>query len=250
MLNVFICEDESEHQNQIREHVEKCITIYNLNMRISLATDNPNEVIKYLERNNVSGLYFLDIDLNHELDGVQLALAIREHDPRGFIVFVTTHEEAIPLTFHHKIEALDFIIKEDFGDLQERVYSCTLNAHTKYSAANTAEQQKTFSFYIFDKLISIEYSNILYFETSSAPHKIKLHTINGIYEFYGSLSELEQKLGKSFYRCHQSTIINVTHILELNKLKKIVKLSKDVICMVASRRLQRLVELLEDNPIR
>lgn len=247
MLNVFICEDELEHKALIQKHVEKCITIYNLNIRIALSTDNPEEIVEYINKNNGCGLYFLDVDLNHEIDGLKLALLIREYDPRGFIVFVTTHEEAMPLIFHHKVEALDFIIKEDFSDIQERIYSCTLNAHTKYATADISEHQKTFSFYVFDKLISIEYSNILYFETSSAPHKIKLYTVEGIYEFYGSLNDLEQKLGEPFYRCHQSILVNTTQILELDKIKKIISLGNGATCMVASRRIQRLIELLISN---
>lgn len=53
-----------------------------------------------------------------------LAHKIRETQPRCCIVFVTTHSEMSFMTFSYRIEAMDFIIKDDIGKLEERMLQC------------------------------------------------------------------------------------------------------------------------------
>lgn len=47
------------------------------------------------------------------MNGFELAQEIRKFDPRGFIIFITTHAELSYMTFTYKVEALDYIIKDD-----------------------------------------------------------------------------------------------------------------------------------------
>ena len=63
------------------------------------------------------GIYFLDIDLKTDMTGLTLAQEIRKYDPRGFIIFITTHSEMSYMTFIYKLEALDFILKDDPEEL-------------------------------------------------------------------------------------------------------------------------------------
>lgn len=72
--------------------------IENLDMETGLITEDPYEFIEYIKENTASGIYFLDVDLKSDINGIQLAEQIREYDPRGFIVFITTHAEMSYLT--------------------------------------------------------------------------------------------------------------------------------------------------------
>jgi|GEM_PF-5425775 len=58
------------------------------------------------------------------------------------------------------------------------------------------EFQKKFNFKIEDKIISIEYNKILFFQTSRNIHKIILHSVNRQLEFYAKMSEIEEILDK------------------------------------------------------
>lgn len=93
MINVFVCEDNKEQREKFTKAIEDIIMIENFDMEMTLSTENPKGVIDYLKNNDVSGLYFLDVDLKSDINGIKLAEIIREYDPRGFIVFVTTHAE-------------------------------------------------------------------------------------------------------------------------------------------------------------
>ena len=55
-------------------------------------------------------------DLGADINGINLGEEIRQLDPTGYIIFITTHAELSHLTFKYKVEALDYIIKDDFSE--------------------------------------------------------------------------------------------------------------------------------------
>ena len=58
------------------------------------------------------------------MTGLTLAQEIRKYDPRGFIIFVTTHSEMSYMTFIYKLEALDFILKDEPKELPKIILHC------------------------------------------------------------------------------------------------------------------------------
>lgn len=64
--------------------------------------------------------------------------------------------------------------------------------------------------------------DILFFETSSMPHHVLLHTANSRMDFLGSLNELEIRLGNRFIRTHRAYLVAADQIeavdLKHNKL--------------------------------
>ena len=70
------------------------------------------------EMNDI-GCYFLDIQLEADMNGIKLGSEIRKHDPVGNIIFVTSHSELTYLTFVYKVAAMDFIFKDDPSELKQ-----------------------------------------------------------------------------------------------------------------------------------
>lgn len=239
MLSVIVCEDNEEQRKRITNFIEDSIMIENLDMEIALSAEDPAEIIEYLKNNEVSGLYFLDVDLQSDMNGIKLAEAIREYDPRGFIVFVTTHAEMSYLTFIYKVEAMDYIIKDNYETIKERIHQCILNAHKKYSSKAT-ELQKNLTIKVEDKIISIEYNKILFFETSNIIHKVILHAVDRKIEFYSKMKEIEEKLDSRFYRCHRSFLVNKDNIKEIDKNNRVIYMVNGQECLVATRLLKGL----------
>lgn len=68
----------------------------------------------------------------------------------------------------------------------------------------------------------IPLSDILFFETASAPHHVLLHTSDSRIDFLGSLNELEIQLGNRFIRTHRAYLVAADKIeavdLKHNKL--------------------------------
>ena len=241
MLKVFVCEDNEEQRDRITKIIDNIILIEDYDMKLELSTANPYEILENIRFTETSGIYFLDVDLHSDINGIQLAEKIREYDPRGFIIFVTVHAEMSYLTFMYKVEAMDYIIKDNYKNIYERVKECIDNAHNKYRAKVT-DLQKVFSVKVDDKLINIDYNKILFFETSSTIHKIIIHCENRQVEFYGQMKELEKSLDQRFCRCHTSFIVNKDKIKEIDKKNRVAYLINGEECLISTRNIKMLTQ--------
>lgn len=241
MLRIFICEDTKEQRERFSKIIEDIMLIENFDMELTLAATKPDEIIDYISENDVSGLYFLDIDLKSSMNGIELATKIREYDPRGFIVFVTTHSEMSYLTFIYKVEAMDYIIKDNYNNIKDRIHQCIINANKKYSAKAT-DLQKVFSIKADDKIINIEYNKILFFETSPTIHKVIVHAIDRQIEFYAKMKEIENMLDSRFYRAHKSFIVNKDNIREIDLNNRCMYMVNGEECLISTRMLKGLTK--------
>lgn len=247
MLKVFVCEDNKAHRDKIAQCVQNYIQMENLEIELALSTHDPNVLISYLEKHRDAGLYFLDVDLRQAINGIKLAELIRTYDPRGFIVFVTTHNEALPMTFKYKVEAMDFIIKDGVNGIQQKIVSCINDAHTKYSARAT-ELQANYVFKMAEqKVVSLSYDKIIFIETASlAPRKVILHAVGGIFEYYGKLDEIQGQLDGRFFRCHKSYIINTQMVEQVDRRNCVIYLRSGNTCVVSTRRVSELLRMIKN----
>lgn len=239
MLKAFICEDNKNQREKLNKIIEDIILIENYDMDLGLSTSDPYELINSITGTTNTGIYFLDVDLHSDINGIQLAEKIREHDPRGFIVFITTHAEMSYLTFIYKVEAMDYIIKDNYNNIRQRVNDCIKNAHDKYKT-KSSELQKIFSIKVEDKIVNIDYNDILFFETSSTIHKVVLHSVNRQVEFYSKMKDVENSLDERFIRCHNSFIVNKDKIKEIDKKNRIAYMINGEECLISTRGIKSL----------
>ncbi len=240
MLKIFICEDNKVQREKFESIIKNIMIIENYDMDLQLSTDDPFKIIEYLKFNNTSGLYILDIDLHSDINGIQLAEKIREYDPRGFIVFVTTHAEMSYLTFLYKVEAMDFIIKDNYNNIQQRIDECIKNAHNKYKG-KLSDLHQVFSIKVDDKIINVNLDEIIFFETSSTIHKVIMHCENRQVEFYSKMKEVEHMLSDKFCRCHNSFIVNKDKIKEIDKKNRIAYMTNGEECLISTRGIKSLI---------
>lgn len=211
MVNIYICEDNPKQLHLFTRYINDAIMIERLDMKVITSSPNPHEILKCASLSENIGLFFLDIDLKSNINGLSLAQRLRKIQPRCFIIFITSHSEMSFLTFQYKVEALDFIIKDTAESIKSKIHECLLNVEEKYTSIRN-NINKTYIINQNDKRISIDYDEIIFFETSSNIHKIILHAKKRVIEFTGQLKDLEQKLDYRFYRCHRSYIINKDNI--------------------------------------
>ncbi len=238
MIKIYICEDIEEQRNRIREIVKDIILEEKLDMTIEIASPNPMEVLnKAKENNKDTSLYFLDVGLNSNINGITLASKIREFDEKGFIVFVTTHGEMSYLTFTYKVEAMDYIIKDDYSNMAERIRQCILETKKRYLKSDE-DDCEIFTIRKEDKVINIKYKDILFFETSDTIHKILLHAVNRQVEFYGKMKDIEETLDERFVRFHRAYLVNKDNISEIDKKNRIIHMINGEICYSSAKNLE------------
>lgn len=240
MLEVIICDDNLVFRDKIKTIIENTILRENLDLRLALSIENPEEVINYIEKNNITGIYFLDVDLKSDINGIRLGEKIRELDSKGFIIFTTAHMEMSYLAFKYKVEAMDYIIKDE-EDFKQRVNSCLIKAYNTYYKEISKEGY--ISINEDSRIINIKLCDILFIETSSTAHKIRVHEENRQIEFYGNLKDIQNELTPNFYRCHKSYIVNKDRIREIDiKNNKIIMVNEEE-CYVSFRYKKGLLTL-------
>lgn len=243
MLPIIICEDSNMQRKKIENLVELFINRKNVDLKIELSSGDPLYILKYLDKNNhYPGIYLLDVNLNTNMNGIKLASKIREKDPLGYIIFITTHSELSFLTFRYKVAALDYILKDDFEDLEKRLEQCLTLCMDRYY--NHILKEDVLNANYEDKVINIALKDILFIETSSNPHKIIIHECSRQTEIYGSLKEVSESLNSDFYRCHRSYLVNTTKIDSIDKKERTIKLVNGQDCLVSFRYMAGLLKCL------
>lgn len=243
MIDIYICEDNLEQLNLITKYVLDSVMIEALDMRLVKASPDPHIILNELKHGENTGLFFLDIDLKADMDGLSLAQCIRKLQPRCFIIFITSHSEMSFLTFQYKVEALDFIIKDGSDQIKRKVHECLLNVEEKYTSINN-NLHKTFLINLAEKRIAVDYDEIIFFETSPTIHKIILHGQKRVIEFSGQLKDIEEQLDYRFCRCHRSYIINRDYIAEVDFANLVVHMKNGETCPVAIRMKRKLKKLM------
>ena len=218
-LSIFICEDNKVHRTLMEDAIFSHIALNDYDMQIVLSTDSPTGLLEYITAHpQQNGLYFLDIALQHKINGMALAQKIRASDPTGRIVFVTSHAELSFLTFQHRIEAMDYIIKDSKDHVVTRVRECVDIAYHRFQQV----MRKTEYFQVKSSMgiQRIPIADILFFEAHYVPHKIILNTQNKRIEFRGSLKEIAS-VSPDFFPCHKSFVVNTKNIVRLHRLDHI-----------------------------
>ena len=220
MLNIFVCEDDAVQRKSIVQIIKNTVLIEELDMQLILDTPNPYELLETVKTSQNTGIYFLDIDLKCDMNGMKLAQQIRLYDPRCFIIFVTSHSELSYMTFQYRVEAMDFVLKDNPAEAKFKIRECLLNALERYTL-QTNKTHKLYTIEIGDRRISVDYNDILFFETSSNIHKVILHAKDRQIEFSSTIKDIEKMLDDTFIRCHRSFLVNKNNIQEIDTKNRI-----------------------------
>lgn len=243
MLSIIICEDDYMQRKAMEAIINKEILDSNLDLHIDLSTNKPEDVIEYVEASRgVTFIYFLDVELGETMNGIELASRVRKFDPKGYIIFVTSHTELTLLTFRYKVQAMDYIIKYNSKDMEERITECINAAYNDYKNYNVRESD-IIPINIGNRVIYFNLNEILFFETTNKDHRIRIHTCEEQLEFYGTLKDIEKIAPENYYKPHRSYLVNTKKIKSIDKDKLIIQMINGEVCYIASRYLRGLLNI-------
>lgn len=217
--------------------LQNTVLIEELDMQLVLDAGDPYVLLEKVKTNQNTGIYFLDIDLNSDMNGMKLAQQIRLYDPRGFIIFITAHSELSYMTFQYRVEAMDFVLKDNPAEAKVKIRECLLNAMERYTL-QTNKTHKVYTTQVGGRKISVDYEDIFFFETSSNIHKVILHAKDRQIEFSSSIKELTSTLGDNFVRCHRSFLVNRNNIKEVDAKNRIIYFTNGETCLMSTRMMK------------
>ena len=239
MLNIFVCEDNAAQRRRIVQIIQNTVMIEELDMQLVLDAEDPYVLLNKVKTSQNTGVYFLDIDLNSDMNGMKLAQQIRLFDPRGFIIFITAHSELSYMTFQYRVEAMDFVLKDNPAEAKVKLRECLLNAMERHTL-QTNKTHKVYTLEVGGRKISVDYEDILFFETSSNIHKVILHAKDRQIEFPSTLKELTGVLDSNFVRCHRAFLVNKNNIKEVDTKNRIIHFANGETCLMSTRMMKGL----------
>lgn len=229
MVNFALCDDNTQLLSKLEKMLDSIFIKHDFSAQISLSTNNPNKLINYVKNNNIDVL-FLDIDLNSNFNGIEIAKNLRKDNPLMYLIFITGHFEYIVSAYECK--TFDFIQKP-FS--QSKLESTLIRLFEDLS-----ENKPNF----------IKLSNHREFVNQNLVNYIQKDGMKAIYntdagnlKTYGSFSNLSNTLPNSFVRCHKSYIANINKISSINLIENTIffPCSK---CFIGPKYKNHFVEVL------
>lgn len=244
MKHIYICDDELIYREQISSLINRSIEQQQYSLTVKAKTNHTSELLA-LDFDHSDSIYFLDVNIiGSPINGFELGKEIRRRDPRGWIIFVTTFEELAVETFKYRLEAMDYIVKDQPDNIAKRIELCLASIMEQEVPAPVEEVSKTLTVKFADELIRMVLSEIVFIETSSRSHMVVIHSIDQTIETAGNLHELEDQLTEQFVRSHRSFLVNRAYIKRFDLKQNLLELSTGQTCLVARRMKKSLKEVL------
>lgn len=240
-MDILLFDNDASFGIKLKDKINSILLKEGFDNDIVKTYRNAEVLLRDLNETNKVRLFFIGINFKYNFDdnlcdGLWVAQKIREHDYISPIVFLSNYVEIGISLFNYRFEAMDFILKNSMDATEGRIKECIKTAHKRYSK-EVDYQENFFIIYKDFELWRVSFNDIIYFETCSTPHKIKIVTIDREIEIYRSLKDIEN-LDICLFRVHKSFVINKQHIVSLNIKEKWLKMSNGDKCPISDKSLQ------------
>lgn len=204
-MNIAICDDNLQVIGTFEKIVDDCF----LGQRNQYTCDaflSGEELLKSISQNpRKYQVYIMDIEMKC-LTGIETALKIREQDPNCLIIFATSHQELMQEAFD--VIPFHFLVKPIDEDKAKRIL---LRAFDMLEYA-----KKLFSFKSGKTIVTLNYEEIVYFESDK--RKMYVHTETEKYEYYGTIRDVIGEVSPLiFSQLHHSFIVNMGKVITMEK---------------------------------
>lgn len=235
MLNFVICDDNLNIVKKLKEMLEILFVKNDIDAKIGLYTDNPQSVLEY-EKNNIVDVLILDINLNSNISGIDLAKEIRKHNKKVYLIFSTGHLEYSLVAY--SVKTFDYLPKPITLERLE----VTLNRLLE--DLNNISSKK---FIQLDKKTIINEKEINYIKKDGM--KLVFCSSSGNYETYSSFNKIKNLLPENFVRCHKSYIANTDTIQNININNNTILFNNDLSCDIGPKYKNNLMEVFKHGNI-
>lgn len=232
MLNFVLCDDNSNILSKLEKVLENIFLKHDFQAKILFASTEPTEILHFTKNNSVDVL-ILDINLKHNISGLELAQEVRSFNKNLYIIFTTAHLEYMMLAY--KVKTFDYLVKpisyEKLEDTIIRLFNDISASSNKYLNINGK--------------IFINQKNILYIKKDGM--KVIICTPSKNYSAYSSFNKLEHCLSDSFVRCHKSYIVNLNNISDISDTT--IFFAENNSCAIGPKYKLHFLEVLKNGNI-
>ncbi|WP_312044739.1 LytR/AlgR family response regulator transcription factor [Anaerotignum sp.] len=204
MLKIAVCDDN----HYLCIEIEQVILDYSIQCNIKIDIEvfyDGKELINYIENQHSFDLIFLDIELK-TTTGIEVGTTLRKKmdDYITKIVFISSKTGYERQLFD--VQPLNFLDKPID---KEKILNCI-----DLSLKLLDKEKKKLKYKVGKEYKQIAFQDILYFENKL--RKVKITTLNGTDEFYGTLAIVKSQLPNIFLTTHNSYIVNYNYIKKIS----------------------------------
>lgn len=214
MLNIIIYEDNREFMQRNVNSINLSLGNMDIDYRIRKFDKFSDKLKDVIKNKEIKKIYVLDVEMEG-VTGIEVASLIREDDWDSVIIFATAHDKYRNDIFYNRLMALDFICK--YNGYEKRL------VETMKSAINILCKERAFVFKYNHTVYQIPYSHIDYVEKEPLIKRCIIHTMDDDYYIADSINRILVRLGKDFFRTHQSCIVNLNNIEKLDLSNNIIE---------------------------
>ena len=119
MIKFALCDDNVQLLSKLKNMLEDIFLRHDLDASVVFTANTPKKLVDFISKNEADVL-FLDVDLNSQSNGIDIAKEIRKNNKSIYIIFLTGHFEYIVSAFECK--TFDFIQKPfSFSKLEHTI---------------------------------------------------------------------------------------------------------------------------------
>lgn len=235
MLHFVICDDNLNILDKLEKMLENIFTKNNFDAKVSFTSDNSDKILEYI-KSNPSDVLLLDINLKSNKTGLELAEEIRKIKKNSYLIFTTGHLEYAMVAYKYK--TFDYIAKPITYD---RLEDTIIRLFDDINGLNKRYLK------IDNKNTLIDEAEIQYIKRDGM--KLIFHTSTRDYDTYSSFNKFQDKLPKSYIRCHKSCIANINQIKDVEPVSGTITFKDGNTCDIGPKYKREFMEVLNNNGI-
>ena len=205
-------DDDNNNLTKVKDIIRK--VTFNTNEEIKIDSYSKFDSNLNKEINNISErkIYILDIELEGNKSGIQIAEMIRSNDWESQIIFMTNHDKMFETVYRKVYEVFDFI--EKFHDFEARlIKDLDLIINKNFDS-------KLFVYKSRNVDLKIYLKNILYIYRDKEERKVVVVTDNNRFTVSLGVQDVMQFLDDNFAVVHRACIINKKRVEKYNWKEK------------------------------
>lgn len=239
MFNFIIIDDDEE----IREIVESIInktfesvlqyTIKGFERFTDLKKSNDIKNIRLKKT-----VFILDIELNDEYDGIEIASLIRKEKCKNHeIIFLTGFVDYAFNVLNYKINPIAFIKKDNnFRELLQKALRDAIDKISLSSEGRKVIVKKGTTD------IELKESDIIYAMKNKGAKSLNIVTELYNIETIETIDSFSNRIGEEFIKIDRSTIVNYKNIKSIDIKKRTITMNNQEIFYVDSKTIKRVME--------
>ena len=200
MTKIVVVEDDKVFQEKVKHVISKTLFKNNDDIKVEYYTKFNKSLEKTIDDNSIRKIYIMDIGLENDISGIQIAKKIRNDDWESEIIFITSHDKMFETVYRSVYEVFDFI--EKCHNMSERLET-DLDIIFKKNFDN---KMFIYSNRFID--LKIYYRSILYIYREKDERKLVIVTENNKFKVGLTIPEMLEKLDNRFKQCHRACIVN------------------------------------------